>query len=157
MNGTDGYRSRWLALPFAAGLSFALLFVLVMTTALWAPSPHGIPVGLVGPEAAADRVQSGLAARAPGAFSVHRYESQARAEQAIDGREVYGAFVVDRQGAHLLLASAAGVAATAVIRSAFTAAAAGAHLPLTVQDLKPLPAGDPNGALPFLLLLPLVL
>jgi hypothetical protein len=157
MNGSDGFRSGWLALPFAAGLTFALLFVLVMTTALWAPRPHDIPVGLVAPEPAAARVWSALAARAPGAFSVHRYDSQARAEQAIDDREVYGAFVVDRQGAHLLLASAAGVAATAVIKSAFVGAAAAAHLPLTVQDLRPLPPGDPNGSLPFLLLLPLIL
>lgn len=149
------------AVPLVAGLLFACLYVLVLTTALRSPAPHDVPVGLVSTEPIASRVENGLQQRAPRTFTVHRRANEADAERAIADHDDYGAFVVrpDAQGgrAELLIAGASGMAATQLIRSAFTEVAASAHLPVTVRDLAPLPASDPNGTLPFLLITPLLL
>jgi hypothetical protein len=157
MISADTASRRLLAVPFAVGLVFALVFVFLMTSALHAPAPHGIHVGLVAPAPIADRIESGLAARAPGAFALHRYGSDHAARQAIDDRQEDAAFVVQGGQATLLLAGATGTATTTVVRAAFTGVAGGAHLPLTVQDVKPLPATDPGGTLAVLLLIPLIL
>lgn len=149
---------RRLALaPFALGLVFAVVFVLVVTTATRSVQPHHLSVGLVAPAPVADRVQSGLESRAPGAFDVHRHAGEAEARAAVlDGRD-YGALVVQGPQARVLVASAQGQAATAAVRTVLTGIASAAHLGVTVEDVRPLPSTDPTGMLAALLLIPLIL
>lgn len=151
--------SKGLALlaPFGIGLVFALLFVLTMTTATKSLQPHDLPVGLVAPTPVADRLQSSLDAHAPGAFAIHRYSSDADARAAVRDNREYGAFVITGRDTRLLLAGANGAATTSAIRTAFASVAGAAHLPLTVEDVRPMPSSDPNGTLAAVLLIPLIL
>lgn len=143
--------------PFGIGLAFALLFVLTMTTATKSLQPHDLPVGLVAPAPVADQIEMSLDSRAPGAFAIHRYSSEAAARAAVRDDREYGALVVTGRGARLLLAGAKGTTTTITIRTVFTRVASAAHLPLTVEDLRPMPSSDPNGTLAVVLLIPLIL
>lgn len=150
-------RAAALLAPFGIGLVFAVLFVLSMTTATKSLHPHDLPIGLVAPTPVADRVESSLDTHAPGAFAIHRYNSETEARAAVRDNREYGAFVLTARGARLLLAGAHGAATTTVIRAAFTGVAAGTHVPLTVQDVRPMPSSDSNGTLAGVLLIPLIL
>ena len=62
-------------------------------------------------------IEQGLAARGE-AFDVHRYADEAAAREAIEDREVYGAFVATPGGPKALTASAASVPVTALLTHA---------------------------------------
>jgi hypothetical protein len=143
--------------PFALGFVFAIVFVLVITTATRSPQPHHVPVGLVAPAPIADRIQTGLESRAPGAFDVHRRGSEMDARQAVLDNRDYGALIVQGPSARVLVTGANGTATTTAIRTVFSGIASSAHLGVTVEDVRPLPSSDPAGVLAGLLLIPLIL
>src|SRR5919197_676278 len=100
-----------------AGVLVPLLVVLALAAFAWPAArlaPRDLPVGVAGPEPAAQAVRQRLAQR-PGAFAVHRYADEAAARSAIADREVYGAISVSPGGATLLVAAAlAGLAADGI-------------------------------------------
>jgi hypothetical protein len=157
MGITPSSDRRLVLAPFGLGIVFAIVFVLVVTTATRSLQPHHLPVGLVAPAPIADRVQTGLDSRAPGAFDVHRYGSEADARQAILDNHDDGALVVQGPQARVLIASAQGQAPTSAVRTVLTGIASAAHLSVTVEDVRPLPSTDPTGMLAALLLIPLIL
>lgn len=95
--------------PAAAILVVPLVVALVLTLFAWPAAklaPRDLPVGVAGPAAGTGPIEERLSAR-EGAFDLHRYGGEAAAREAIDDREVYGAFVATPAGPKVLTASAA--------------------------------------------------
>ncbi|NLU73436.1 ABC transporter permease [Streptomyces sp. HNM0575] len=114
---------------FRAFLAALLLAPLIVSVALWAfawpaarTAPRELPVGIAGPPAAAAPVEQQLTRHA-GEFDVHRYGDETAAREAVERREIYGAFVVRPDGPHVLTASAA----SPVVAQALQQAAGGGH------------------------------
>jgi hypothetical protein len=62
-----------------ANALFAAIFVALALSAFHAPSPHGLPVGIVASPAVTGRVEEALEARLPGGFDLRAYPSEAAA------------------------------------------------------------------------------
>lgn len=102
-SSNSGHRS-----PAAAILVVPLVVALVLTLFAWPAAklePRDLPVGVAGPAAAIGPIEEQLEAR-EGAFELHRYAGDAAAREAIEDRDVYGAFVATPQGPKVLTASA---------------------------------------------------
>ena len=95
--------------PAAAILVVPLVVALVLTVFAWPNSrlePRDLPVGVAGPAPAADAIETRLSEQ-EGAFDVVRYAEESSAREAIEEREVYGAFVATPDGPKVLTGSAA--------------------------------------------------
>jgi succinate dehydrogenase hydrophobic anchor subunit len=92
--------------------------------------PRDLPVAVAGPPAAAESIERQLN-KQEGAFDVQRVADEAAAREAIDDRDVYGAFVATPDGAKLLTATAA----SATVAQALTHAAPAG---VKVVDAKPI-------------------
>jgi hypothetical protein len=121
------------------------VFIVSFIGGLHTPGPRSVPVGLVGSPAQASLLGATLGHRAPGAFTISSYPDATAARDAIGDRTMDAALVPGPTGQRLLVASAVSEAETNAIIKAFEAEAAKAHVPLTVQDLRPLHTGDPEG------------
>ena len=85
-----------------------LVVGLILTLFAWPSArlePRDLPIGVAGPAPAAQAVEQRLATQ-EGAFDVHRYADEAAAREAIEDREVYGAWVVTPAGPKVLTSSA---------------------------------------------------
>ena len=94
--------------PAAAILVVPLVVALVLTLFAWPSSrlePHELPIAVAGAPAAADALEHRLAAQ-EGAFDVRRYATEGQAREAIEERDVYGAFVATPSGPKVLTSSA---------------------------------------------------
>ena len=138
-----------LVLSLAAGLCLVTSFV----SAFHSPTPHNVPVAVVGSRSAVTGLEQALAAHMPGALEVHQYTSETAAEEAILDRTVSGAFLPGKQSATLLVAGVSGDAINSVLTGAFQAATGAQGVRLTVQDIRPLPAHDSRGLSGFFLIL----
>ena len=90
-----------LLVPIAAAIVLAMF--------VWPSArlePRDLPVAVAGPPAAAGAFEQRLAA-SDGAFEVHRYADEAATREAIEDRDVYGAFVAGADGPKVLTATAA--------------------------------------------------
>ena len=130
---------RIVARPVFGGLVLLFAFTALYVTAFHSPRPRGLDVGVVGSPQEAARVQRALD---PGAFHVHRYDSEREARAALLDTDVRGVVAGDR----ILVARAFGVLPTQTVARALGAAAAA---PAQVDDLRPLPPGDRNGLAPL--------
>jgi hypothetical protein len=93
--------------PAAAILAVPLIVAVVLALFAWPSSrlePRDLPVGVAGAPAAVAPMERQLASQ-EGAFDVHRYDTEAEAREAIEDREVYGAFVAP-SGTKVLTSSA---------------------------------------------------
>src|SRR2546427_6020024 len=106
--------------PVVAGLLALVTLIGLIAPAIKSPSPHDIPVGLVGPAPATQQISQAFATSAPGAFQFTTYGSEVDARAAIDSRAIDGALLIGQTGPTLILAGAAGDGATGVITGAFT-------------------------------------
>ena len=136
-----------------AGALFAAVLVTLLLSAFHAPSPHGLPVGIVAPARLTGHVEQALGSAIPGGFDLRVYGSQAAARTAIARNQLDGALIDAPSGLRLLLAQAAGTAPAQALTRAFGAVAAGAKLPLTVTDTVPPLAGDSQALSPFFVML----
>jgi hypothetical protein len=121
------------------------VFIFSFIGGLHAPGPRSVPVGLVGPPALASRLGAAFAHKAPGAFIVTAYGTEAAARAGIGNRSIDAALVPSPTFEHLLVATAVSPSETKAIIQAFSAVAAKAHVTLKVQDIRPLHSGDPDG------------
>src|SRR5690349_473437 len=121
-------------------LAFAFSYV----GAFHDPTPHNVPVAVVGPPAVAGQLD-----RLPGdPLDARQSPSRADALAQIDDREVYGAY--DAAANRLYVASAANRATAIALEQTFNRVAAARRQPaVPVIDVKPLPAKDPNGTAAF--------
>lgn len=146
-------RFRPHAVFVAAMTLFAAVFVAVVLSEFHAPSPHGLPVGIVAPASASGQVDQALDHAVPGGFDLRAYASEAAARDGITHGQVDGAVIEGPGGMHLLVAQAAGAAPTQALTGAFTAIAAHTGQTLTVTDVVEPGAADSMGLSPFFLVL----
>jgi hypothetical protein len=146
-------RSETYIAPMVAGLLALVTLIGLIGPAIKSPSPHDIPVGLVGPAPATQRISQAFASNAPGAFRFTTYESEADARSAIDSRDIDGALVIRPTGPTLILAGAAGDGATGVISGAFTNVFRAQGQTLAIETVHPFAAGDPHGLILFFVIL----
>ena len=142
--------------PVVAGLLALVTLVGLIGPAIKNPSPHEIPVGLVGVAAATNQIAGAFAANAPGALRFTDYTSEADARAAIDARAVDGALVVGPGGPRLIVAGAAGDGSTGVITAAFTKVFQAQGQILQVETVHPFAAGDPHGLILFFVVLAVI-
>jgi hypothetical protein len=121
-------------------LAFAISYV----GAFHDPTPHHVPVAVVGPSAVAAQLD-----RLPGApLDARAVSSRPDALSQIDDREVYGAY--EAAANRLFVASAANRATAIALATTFNRIASAQRRPaVRVTDVKPLPPKDPNGTAAF--------
>jgi ABC-2 family transporter protein len=121
-------------------LAFAFFYV----GAFHDPTPHRVPIAVVGPPSVAAQLN-----RLPGApLDARPVSSRADALSEIDDREVYGAY--EPAANQLFVASAANRATAVALEQTFNLIAAAQNRPAVhVTDVKPLPPKDPNGTAAF--------
>jgi hypothetical protein len=145
-NGQERRKSLVTGLVGALAVTFGgAVFVVAFIGGLHAPGPRSVPVGLVGSPALASRAGAALSHQSPGAFTVSSYPTETAARSAITGRSIDAALVPGRTSQRLLVATAVSQAETNAIIKTFQAGAAKAHVTLTVQNVRPLHPGDPQG------------
>jgi hypothetical protein len=139
-----------------AALTIGFLFITSILGAYHAPTPHDVPIAIVGPVQVTAQVRAALNQRDPGAFDLVSYRSAAAATHEVEYRDAYAALVVPASGttagkdrAQLIIASGIGADPAEVIRTVFTEAAAAAGTTAAVRDIAPLPPGDPLGVSPY--------
>src|SRR5436190_17081973 len=121
-------------------LAFAFSYV----GAFHDPTPHNVPIAVVGPPAVTARLNS-----LPGdPLDARQSASRSEALSQIDDREVYGAY--DASANRLYVASAANRATAIALERTFAVIAGSQSRPAPrVTDVKPLPPKDPNGTAAF--------
>lgn len=139
-------RMEMLVPPVVGGLLLLVALLGLIGTAIRDPKPHDIPVGLVGPAPAVQQISTAFGTNAPGAFQFTTYGSEADARAALDSRAVEGVLVLG-SSPRLIVAGAAGDAATGVITAAFTNVFKG--VTLDVEVVHPFAAGDAHGLILF--------
>ena len=132
------------ALVLVPALVLMLAFAFSYVGAFHDPTPHQVPVAVVGRPAVAAQLN-----RLPGdPLDARQASSRADALSQIDDREAYGAF--DATANRLYVASAANRATAIALERTFNRIAAAQRRPaVRVTDVKPLPAKDPNGTAAF--------
>src|SRR6188472_2988928 len=121
-------------------LAFAFSYV----GAFHNPTPHNVPVAVVGPPDTTAQLD-----RLPGdPLDARQASSRSDALSQIDDREVYGAYEAATN--HLFVASAANRATAIALETTFDRVAAAQGRPaVRVTDVKPLPLEDANGTAAF--------
>jgi len=121
-------------------LAFAFFYV----GAFHDPTPHHVPLAVVGPAAVVAQLN-----RLPGTpLDARPASSRPDALSQINDREVYGAYEPGTN--RLFVASAANRATAVALEQTFNLLAAARHAPaVQVTDVKPLPPKDPNGTAAF--------
>jgi hypothetical protein len=135
--------------PIIGGLVILVALLGLIGTAIKNPQPHDIPVGLVGPAQATQQISQSFATAVPGAFQFTTYASEQEARAAIDARTVDGVLIVGSPSPRLIVAGAAGDAATGVITAAFTNVFKAQGATLTVETVHPFATGDAHGLILF--------
>jgi hypothetical protein len=132
------------ALVLLPAMVLMLAFAFSYVGAFHDPTPHDVPVAVVGPPAVAAQLN-----RVPGdPLDARQASSRQDALSQIDDREVYGAYEAGTN--RLFVASAANRATAIALERTFNLIAATQRRPaVRVSDVKPLPPKDPNGTAVF--------
>jgi hypothetical protein len=115
--------------PAAAILAVPAVVALVLTLFAWPSArlePRDLPIGVAGTAPAAAAIEKRLA-KQDGAFNLHRYGDEAKAREAIEDRDVYGAFVATPSGPKVLTASAASPAVAQLLTHGASDVGAATH------------------------------
>jgi ABC-2 family transporter len=131
-------------LVLVPALLLMLAFAFFYVGAFHDPTPHQMPVAVVGPPAISAQLN-----QVPGdPLDAHPVSFRSDALSQINDRHVYGAF--DPATNRLFVASAANRAAAVALEDTFNRIAAVQGRPaVRVTDVKPLPLKDPNGTAAF--------
>src|SRR5256714_6936631 len=133
-----------IALVLLPALVLMLAFAFSYVGALHDPTPHHVPIAVVGPPAVAAQLN-----RLPGEpLDARQASSRPEALSQIDDRKVYGAY---EAATNRLVVASAGHRPTAIaLETTFNRVAAARRRPaVRVPDVKPLPPKDPNGTAAF--------
>jgi ABC-2 family transporter protein len=135
---------RAVAIVLLPALVLMLAFAFFYVGAFHDPTPHRVPLAVVGPPAVAAQLN-----RLPGdPLDARQASSRSDALSQINDREVYGAYEVAPN--RLFVASAANRATAVALEQTFNRVAAAQHRPaVRLTDVKPLPPKDPNGTAAF--------
>jgi hypothetical protein len=131
-------------LVLVPALVLMLAFAFFYVGAFHEPTPHHVPLAVVGPPTVAAQL-NGL----PGEpLDARQASSRRDALSQINDRKVYGAY--DAATNRLYVASAANRATAVALEETFNIIAAAQGRPAArVTDVKPLPRADPNGTAAF--------
>jgi hypothetical protein len=132
------------ALVLLPALVLMLTFAFFYVGAFHEPTPHHVPLAVVGPPTVAAQLN-----RLPGQpLDARQASSRADALSQINDRKVYGAYEAATN--RLFVASAANRATAVALGQVFDRVAAAQNRPAArVTDVKPLPLSDPNGTAAF--------
>ncbi|MBB4894027.1 hypothetical protein FHS39_003061 [Streptomyces olivoverticillatus] len=119
------------------------------------PSPHQLPVAVVGSGPAAKVLAQTLDDKADGGLAVRTVPNRAEAERQLKEQHIFGAYVPDKRAPELLVASAGSDTTATVVQKVFTPVAAHQGAPLKVSDVAPPGEHDPTGQGIFFLLVAL--
>src|SRR5438046_546137 len=139
-------RMEKLAPPVVGSLLLLFALVGLIGTAIRDPKPHDIPVGLVGPPPAVQQIATAFGSSAPGAFTFTSYGSEADGRAAVDSRAVDGVVILGEATPRIIVAGAAGDAATGVITAAFTNAFKAQGATAQVEVVHHFASGGPVGS-----------
>jgi ABC-2 family transporter protein len=136
--------AKAVTLVLVPALVLMLAFAFFYVGAFHEPTPHHVPLAVVGPPAVAAQL-NGL----PGQpLDARQASSRSDALSQIDDRKVYGAYEAATN--RLFVASAANRATAVALEQVFDRVAAAQNRPAArVTDVKPLPRADPNGTAAF--------
>ena len=128
----------------------AALFAASYSLAFGDPTPHRVPVAIVG-DAQQIAVLEGLVAKdANASIEVFPFSSEADALDALDNQRIYGALVLgDAAGLTVHISSASGSSIARLLTSDASLWAAQGGLTATIVDAHPLPASDQSGLAAF--------
>lgn len=143
--------------PWGLALLVPLVAAAILTLFVWPAlrsAPRGLDIAVVGSAAAAQQVAAALDGAQPGAFDVTAVRDADAARRAVRHRDVVAA-LVPGDPVTVVTAGAGSLAVAQLAQGA--AAALPAAAPAVVQDVAPLPAGDPRGVVLAGGLLPLVI
>jgi hypothetical protein len=143
--------------PVVGGLLLLVALVGLIGTAIRDPRPHDIPVGLAGPPPAVQQISAAFSSAAPGTFQFTTYASEADARAALDSWVVDGVLVLGGSSPRLIVAGAAGDAATGVITAAFTNAFKAQGATVTVETVHPFAPGDGHGLILFFVVVAVII
>jgi ABC-2 family transporter protein len=131
-------------LVLVPALVLMLAFAFFYVGAFHDPTPHHVPVAVVGPPAIAAQLN-----QLPGdPLDARQASSRSDALSQIDDRKVYGAYEAATN--RLFVASAANRATAIALGETFNRVAAAQDRPaVRLTDVKPLPLKDPNGTAAF--------
>jgi hypothetical protein len=132
------------AVVLLPALVLMLAFAFSYVGAFHEPTPHNVPLAVVGPPSVATQLD-----QLPGdPLDTREAPSRSDALSEIDDRKVYGAYDVATN--RLFVASAANRATAIALEQTFDRVAAAQGRPAArVTDVKPLPPKDPNGTAAF--------
>jgi hypothetical protein len=116
------------------------------------PTPHDLPVAVVGTSAETQVFAQKLTDADPGALSVRTVGTDAKARALIESRTVAGAYEATAAQATLLVSTAASESSSSVVEKAFLPIAYSEKLPFTVVDVVPSGPHDTTGQGLFFLL-----
>ncbi|SER49151.1 hypothetical protein SAMN05421870_102113 [Streptomyces qinglanensis] len=125
------------------------LFAGSYTYAMANPTPHHVPVAVVGePEGHRDRASfvQGMEKALGSSLELRHYGNQAAAEHAVEAQQVFAIMRVEQpKGVELDVSSASGASVAELLGTAGPKVGRALGVPVQVRDLKPLNAGDPRG------------
>ncbi|WP_189273105.1 hypothetical protein [Kitasatospora griseola] len=124
-------------------------------SAFHAPAPHRLPVAVVGQGPQARELAQTLQDKAGDRLDVTTVADSDAARTRLLDRELVAAYVPGGDAPTLLVATANSETSASAAEKVFTTVAAHQGKPLAVQELTPLPAGDPTGQGLFFLLVAL--
>ncbi|WP_405827391.1 ABC transporter permease [Streptomyces sp. NBC_01176] len=148
---------RWEAFARSPFLPATVLVFLVSAVAgvfAWSytyafanPTPHRVPIAVIGPpDAAHGAFLTGMETALGTSLVVHRYPCYAQARQAAERQTVFAIFDVrQRRTVTVDVSSASGASVAAVLEQAARAAGKTAGTDVVVRDIKPNQRGDPRG------------
>ncbi|MCC3769649.1 hypothetical protein [Streptomyces sp. UNOC14_S4] len=119
------------------------------------PSPHELPVAVVGSGQSSRALAHAIADKAGDKLSVRTVADRAEAVRQLKDRRVFGAYVPDKRAPELLVASAGSDTTAVAVEKAFAPVAARQGAPLKITDVVPPADGDPTGQGIFFLLVAL--
>lgn len=123
----------------AAGMALAYL------GAFHAAQPNNIPVGIVGQGPAADVFAQTLNDEAPSALDVSTVATTAKARAEVADGTLSAAYATDATHATIIVSTAASPAEASAAQQLLLPIAYQQHLPVTIDDVRPVPADDMTG------------
>lgn len=132
-----------LILAAAAGL-----FAGSYTYAMANPTPHRVPVAVVGDEhrgPAGRRFLAGMEEALDASLRLHSYDDDRQAREAVEEQEVFAVFEVGGDRVRLDVSGASGATVAEVLARAGPEVGRETGVPVEVRDINPLQEGDPRG------------
>jgi hypothetical protein len=128
-------------------LLMGALFAFSYTVALGRPSPHDVPVAVVGGQPANARITGALQAGARSELDLRSYPSLAAARRAVDDQHVFAIVDGAQEPPTLYVSSASGSSVSRLLTQVVQAVPP--DIGVRVVDLHPLPESDPQGLTSF--------